>query len=748
MNLEPNIFIVSNRLPVTRKQQPDGSVTLVKSAGGLVSGLSDVHRRGEALWVGHGGVFADRPDYATSSRELLEARYVSVPLQEDEYSAYYTGLSNGALWPVFHYFPGEARFDQTEWKAYVEVSRKFADTVLGLARPGDRIWVHDYQLLLVPGMLREAQPELQIAYFHHIPFPAPDLFRILPWRTALLEGLLGADLIGMHTLEYVMHFQASVSRILGGAVEKEQIRYRGRVSRLGAFPLGVDVESIRASVRGLSSEGRIAELAQVTEGKTVFLGIDRLDYTKGIPERLRAFGMFLKEHPEAIGQVVFVQVCVPSREEVPSYVALRAETERLVGQINGEFGRPGYVPLHYLYQPFSPEEVRQLYKLGNVALVTPLRDGLNLVCKEYVASRDDDDGVLVLSEFAGAAAEMGEAILVNPFDVTGMARALQEAFTMPMEERRRRMRSLKARVTQGNNIEWSRSFMRAWTRVVDSETTRSSQRLEGEQVARVVRQIAGAPRQFLFLDYDGTLVPIRNRPDQAVPAVRTLRLLHGLASVPTVSLALITGRSPKFCDQYFANLRIAVAAEHAGFFRLAGARSWEAASDPAEFERIKADVLPHFKSYVQRIPGANIEQKETALVLHYREADSVFAHQQAFDLREQLSRILENTPYSAFHAKRAIEVKPISANKGRAVERFLEVWGHRDEEFLTTGDDATDEDMFHVQPERNLSIYVGGPNTVARHHLDTPEALEALLEALIAELGGGRAPARERSRTS
>jgi len=726
---EPNTFIVSNRLPVTVKRQADGSLDFTKSTGGLVSGLADVHARAGALWIGHAGIYADLDDFAATREALAARRYVAVPLTEEEYQAYYSGMSNGTLWPLFHYFLGDTHFDPAFWRAYVQVNRQFAASVLALARPGDRVWVHDYQLMLVPGMLRAAMPTLEIAYFHHIPFPSVELFRILPGRREVLEGLLGADLIGMHTLDYVMHFQTCVTRLLGVDIEREHIRYHGRVVRLGAFPLGVDAQSIRACVHGLSAEGRIAELARVAQGQKVFIGIDRLDYTKGIPEKLRAFQLFLGENPELVGTVVFVQVCVPSREEVPRYSELRAEVERLVGQINGEFSRPGYVPLHYLHQPFSAEEVRQFYKLGDIALVTPLRDGLNLVCKEYVASRDNEDGILILSEFAGAAAEMGEALLVNPFDVPSLAQTMAAAVKMSQAERRRRMRRLRSRIAMNDNLQWSREFMKAWADAPLGAQARHSRKLEGRRTNELVRRLLRQPRRYLFLDYDGTLVPIQRNPSLALPSVATLRLLARLGQLPGVELAIITGRSRDFCEQYFANLPVSIVAEHNGFLRLRGAHHWEETGDTRELEKVKADVLPHLASYVSRIPGAMIEEKATALVLHYREADSVFAHQQAYDLKESLSRILANTPYSAFQAKRAIEVKPVSANKGAAVGRLLDLWGHTgDGDFLTAGDDHTDEDMFLVEPEHNLSIFVGHAHSMARFHVETPQDLGHVLE--------------------
>lgn len=728
MASQPRTILVSNRLPVTIAKDDAGPPRFRRSSGGLVAGLADVHKEAGAVWVGHSGLFEDDARFAEIQRELEAQRFVAVPLPKPLYDSYYAGMANGTLWPLFHYFPGFMRHSPEDWLSYVDVNRRFCEAVLAIARAHDRVWVHDYQLMLLPGMLREALPELQIAYFHHIPFPSSEMFRILPQRQEVLTGLLGSDLIGMHTLDYVRHLLTCVTRLAGGDVDRDEVHHQSRIVKVGAFPLGVDVESTRARALDFDGIPHIAELQQSLEGKTVFLGVDRLDYTKGLPERFKAFRRFLQNNPEYVGKVSFLQVCVPSRQDAPFYADLRNEVERLVGQINGEFGRPGYVPLQYLFQPFTPSQVVAFYKLGDVMLVTPLRDGLNLVCKEYVAARDDDDGVLILSELAGAAAEMGEAILVNPFDIESVAARMIEAVTMPAAERRRRMQRLRRRVTGYNNLEWSRDFLRAW----DESVRRSgsgSLRITKESAPKALSPLIKARRRHLFLDYDGTLVPIQRKPDLATPTPEAILLLSRLAALPACEVTVITGRSRAFCDESFSGLDINLVAEHCSFFRRRG-QAWEAAFGCEDIRRIKPVVEPHLESFVRRIPGSFIEEKETSLVLHYRESEPVFAHAQALDLRESLCQILMSTSYSAFRAKRAIEVKPAAANKASAVEQLLSEWGADEESFLTAGDDVGDEDMFSVNPAHNLSIHVGQGKSRARYHVDTPADLHALLDLL------------------
>ncbi|MDQ3772957.1 MAG: bifunctional alpha,alpha-trehalose-phosphate synthase (UDP-forming)/trehalose-phosphatase [Pseudomonadota bacterium] len=727
------IFIVSNRLPLSIESEGE-TFNFKRSSGGLVAGLNDVHngvhRHAQSIWVGHSGIFQDQPRYESVTARLLADRYLAVAIAQDEYDGYYAGMANGTLWPLFHYFPAYMRYDERDWIAYVRVNQRFTDTILSMAQPGDLVWVHDYQLMLVPGMLRHASPELRIAYFHHIPFPSSEMFRILTRRDEILQGVLGADLVGLHTLDYVRHFLTCVTRILGGDVDRDAIHYQRRIVKVGAFPLGVDVESTRDRVKNSEAVAGMTELSRSVEGKLVFLGIDRLDYTKGIPERLKAFQIFLRKHPECVDHTAFVQVCVPSRQDAPNYAELRSEVERLVGQINGEFGRPGYVPLQYLYQPFSPEQVVAFYRLGDVMLVTPLRDGLNLVCKEFVASRRDDDGVLILSEFAGAAAEMGEALLVNPYNVDRLADSMYEAARMEPEERRRRMQLLRRRVTSYNNVEWAKDFMRAWDEASPTIDSRSG-RLEGAARAELIEAVSTAVVKRLFLDYDGTLTPIRRNPTLATPTPDLLALLQDLGRRPDFDVTIITGRSREFCDQYFAGIDLNLVAEHCAFYRRKGGGGWESVVSAEEFERIKAVVRPHLDSYVRRIPGAFVEEKETALVLHYREAEPIFAHAQALDLKESLTQILANTPYSAFRAKKAIEMKPAAANKATAVEQLLQESEHGDAVFVTAGDDLVDEDMFRVRADRNLSIHIGQVGSVARYYLDAPADLHALLKELV-----------------
>ncbi len=728
------LFIVSNRIPVTLRRDENGRISTRRSAGGLVTGLSDVHRHASVFWVGFDGLFGAleaEPDVVEARKELEKQRFISLQIPEAAYEGYYARLANGAIWPLFHYFPGYMRFKQEDWDDYVKANRRFADAVLARVTPGDRVWVHDYQLMLVPRMLRDALPDLRISYFHHIPFPSSEMFRILPVRAEILLGLLGADLVGFHTLDYARHFLTCVTRLIGADVDKDSVLYQRRPTKVGAFPLGVDVASTRRQASDPNAVVGMGELAGSLAGKQVFVGIDRLDYTKGLPERLGAYRRLLQKHPDIVGKVAFVQVCVPSRQDAPFYTELRSEVERLVGQINGEFGRPGYVPLQYLYQPFSPEQVTAFYKIGDFMVVTPLRDGLNLVAKEFVAARSDDDGVLILSEFAGAAAEMGEALIVNPFDIEGVAEKLYEALVMPAGERQRRMQALRGRITAYNNVEWAQDFQRAWEEATDPPPGEGA-KLTGAELVEVVGQLRSLRIKRLFIDYDGTLTPIRRTPEEAIPTPEVTSAIKRLTARRDIEVTILTGRPRSFCDEHFAGLGLGFVAEHSAFFKKAGEDRWTAVFNQEEWLRVRGAVLQHLESFVKRIPGSFIEEKETSLVLHYRKAEPVFAHAQALELKESLAQILSNTPYTAFKAKRALEVKPAAANKGLAVVQLL-AEDPGDLPFLTAGDDLGDEAMFRVFPERNISVHVGFGTSFARYRVDSPAALWDILDRLAHE---------------
>jgi trehalose 6-phosphate synthase/phosphatase len=455
------LLIVSNRLPVT-VTVAGGQPEVRRSVGGLASGLRGPHERANGLWIGWPGTFhgLDDSQRATVEKQLTALRTVPVSLTEREVKVFYEDISNAVLWAICHDRIDRLPLRVSGWDVYESANRRFADVVAEHWRPGDTIWVHDYQLLRVPSLLRERLPEARIGFFLHVPFPNPEVFFTLPVRRWLVEGMLGADLIAFHTRRYRGHFTAALRRLFGIEMDAgDRVQHaRGR-TRLAIFPMGIDAADFARQSATREVSAQTLELAAPPQRLVV--GIDRLDYSKGIARRLLAFEQLLIQHPEWRERVRLVQVAVPSRGNVNEYRRARREVEALVGRINGEFATPSWTPIQYLFRSVPPSMLMALYRAADVMLVTPLRDGMNLVAKEFPACRADEDGVLVLSEFAGAVDELTDAVVVNPYDVDGVAEAIHAALTMPGPERRTRMRRLRAQVLEHDVHRWVTDFLAA-----------------------------------------------------------------------------------------------------------------------------------------------------------------------------------------------------------------------------------------------------------------------------------------------
>ncbi|GMA15761.1 trehalose-6-phosphate synthase [Deinococcus metallilatus] len=449
------LIIISNREPYAPKRGEDGELRWVPSIGGLTAALDPALQHAGGTWIAWGEELPEISE-VDLPQDAPRYRLKRLRLSEAEVRDFYYGFSNRALWPMSHYFIGRTKYQTATWRAYVNVNRRFAKAAVESYREGDLIWVHDYQLALVPRMIREALPHARIGFFWHIPWPSAEVFRTLPWDRELLDGLLGADLIGMHTQDYVRYFQIACERVLGAETEGDTVRWQDHISRMVARPIGIEVETFEELATSPEVEEEADRIRRTLQTQ-ILLGVDRLDYTKGIPERLEAFDAFLDRHPEARGRVTLLQIAVPSRERVESYRQLRAQVEGLVGRINGKHTRDGWSPVQYIYRGVSREELVAHYRAADVMLVTPLRDGLNLVAKEFAAS--SRDGVLILSRFAGAADEMPEALQVNPYNVDGLAGTLLEALQMPLDEKKARLQRLRERLKQSDLHAWAEGFI-------------------------------------------------------------------------------------------------------------------------------------------------------------------------------------------------------------------------------------------------------------------------------------------------
>ena len=722
------VLIVANRLPVTVKAT-DAGVDVQRSSGGLATGLLRPHEQSGGLWIGWSGA----PEELTADQrseldeQLAAMRLVSVPLTADQVTRYYENFSNGVLWPLFHYLLDQVPLHVRDWDAYAEVNERFADIVAEHYRPGDLIWVHDYQLLLLPDLLRKRLPDARIGFFLHIPFPSEELFRTLPERDRLLRGLLGADLVGFHTPAYLRHFAASLTQ-LGLTVEIDKVQLSGREVRLSVFPMGIDA----AAFMKLAEDPAVQQEATALrsdESVRLLIGVDRLDYTKGIPQRLLSYERMLQTHPELRERVRLVQVAVPSRTGVEAYQEYRALVEGLVGRINGDFGTPRWVPVHYIFRSLSEQELVALYRAADVMLVTPLRDGMNLVAKEFVASRTDGDGVLVLSEFAGASWELPEAIQVNPYDVDGMAESTYRALTMDPDERRSRLTPLRTRVETYDVHRWAATFLEQ----LETITRRSPAAALGpggeKATLRALQsRLREADELLLFIDYDGTLVPYTSTPELARPDAPLLELLEELAKRPHTELHVVSGRGREPLEQWLGDLPIGLHAEHGFWSRPAGSHTWVAAAEITGGWREPA--LAILRDITARTPGSLTEVKSVALAWHYRMADSEAGARRANELRLHLSQLLSNQPVEILAGNKVLEIRPYGVNKGRIIppmspERLASTC------VLAIGDDRTDEDLFAAVPPDGITVRVGPGPTKARFCLESVAAVRTLLRSLV-----------------
>ncbi|APR83222.1 Alpha,alpha-trehalose-phosphate synthase [Minicystis rosea] len=722
------LIIVSNRLPVTLRVEGD-EISVAPSAGGLATALRGPHAQGDSLWIGWPGDVSGMTDEQRASVEthLAELRTAPVYLDQSEVTRYYEGFSNGVLWPLFHYQLDKVRVDaHADWGVYESVNERFADAVAEHYQPGDAIWVHDYQLMLLPEALRRRIPNARIGFFLHIPFPAPEVFRTLPWREKLLRGLLGADVIGFHTASYRYHFVHAAAWLVGVEPEIDVVSYDGRQVRLGVYPISVDTQELDRLASTPEVRAEAQRIREQAPGGRVVLGVDRLDYTKGLPRRLAAIESFLESEPELRNQVRFVQLAVPTRENVEAYEQIRKEVHETVGRINGRYGSVDAVPIHFLYRSVPIDELVALYAAADVMLVTPLRDGMNLVAKEYVATRTDDTGVLVLSELTGAASELVEALPVNPYDVEGVAAAIKQALTMPETEQRLRMHALRRRVTEHDVHRWARSFIADLEQETATPEARSAIR-PGAPPLDVAQRAREAPRLVMILDYDGTLVPIAALPELAEPDAEVLDLLRDLAARPSTRVHLASGRRQEDLERWFGALPIDLHAEH-GFTSRDPEGIWTTVPLPAP------DWLPEvraiFDGITARTPGSFVEDKQQSLAWHYRVADFELARERLREIATPLSEPIRAHDLEILRGSKVIEVRPRGLNKGLVVARALS----RTPEgtaVVAIGDDRTDEDLFAALPPSALAIHVGGGVSRAVYRLPDPVAVRRWLRSFL-----------------
>lgn len=726
--MSKTIFI-SNRLPVTVKKEAD-QLTFHKSIGGLATGLQSYHENSEALWVGWTGI--SNEDLSSDDRknidiEMLETyKCIPVYLSQEEIDNYYFGFSNKTIWPLFHYFSNFASHEVENWTFYKSVNYKFYDSVKHLIGDNDIIWIHDYQLMLLPQIIRENHPNVKIGFFLHIPFPSYEIFRTIVWRKELLVGVLGSDIIGFHTYDYVRHFLSSVKRILGYEHHLNKITVDERYVKADVYPMGIDFERFASDYNDSAFIAQSKAIQDSLSDIKMILSIDRLDYTKGIPERIKAFRRFLELYPEFNQKVRLNLIVAPSREAVDSYKELLKEIQILVSEVNGELGSISWQPVFFFFQSFSQEELVAYYRNADVMLVTPLRDGMNLVVKEYIAARTDYEGMVVISETAGAASELGEYIIVNPNDIDEIAEGIKRAFEIPLDEKRRINQAMSNRLKRYNVRFWADSFMYDLTSFISDPMQLTGKIDLDHNSERFFKSFSVSKKRLLLLDYDGTLVGFKSTPELATPDEALMELIHSLAEDDRNTVVIVSGRDHYTLESWFGELDIHLIASH-GLWVKHPDSAWQMTI--ALNNEWKSSIIHVMEVYADRMPGALIEEKDYSLAFHYRLCEPDLVATKLPEVMDTLVSMTQTMSIGLQEGNKVIEMKDLRVNKGFGASVFLK---NPDFDFvMSIGDDVTDEDLFEVLEEGSYGIKVGFGSSKANYRVRSWQSVRKLLKKMI-----------------
>ncbi|MBK1829501.1 bifunctional alpha,alpha-trehalose-phosphate synthase (UDP-forming)/trehalose-phosphatase [Verrucomicrobiaceae bacterium R5-34] len=725
-----HLTLVSNRLPIRINEEGE----VERTTGGLASALAGAGIPGSFTWIGWGGVneedIEDREDY---EKKLKAVGVKPVILETDEFDAYYEGYSNSTLWPMLHYMKDRARFDPEWMEGYRGVNQKFAEVVAKEADQDGEVWIHDYHLMLVPKMLRKLRPDLKIGFFLHTPWPSSEIIRALPERNEILEGLLGCDVIGFHTYNYLRHFRSCLLRILGIEGESEGLWHGDRMVRMGVYPIGHNSIGFQEAMQSDTYREALALHKKRLDGGKLILSVERLDYTKGVPEKLDAIREFLKKNPEQRSQVNFVIIAVPSRVGVEEYNLLAETVQREVGAINGDYGEVGHSPVQFLHRGFPMEELAAFYALAEVCMVTPIIDGMNLVAKEYIDCKrkkyDARAGVLILSEFAGAAQEMSHSLLINPHDTQGVVKAMEQALAMSEDEMWSRVRAMQDRLARNDAGAWARHFLGDLDASGTPEHDPAAHETLAEVEANLTKHLAAGRKVALFLDYDGTLRDFVDRPEDAVPDASLLNLLERLAAHDSLNLAVISGRPKEFLESHIGHLPIDLVAEHGYYWKRLEVGEWELMNPHVDNSWMET-VRPVLEWAVTLTPGSEIEVKTSSIVWHYRQADPEFGLWRAKGLLDELTAITASLPVSVHHGQKIVEVASQMVNKGVAADSLMRDW--MPDIAFAAGDDQTDETMFAITPvceDHFHTVKIGTGSTRAEHRTSI-KGLRRFLESL------------------
>ena len=728
------LIIISNRLPFAVERQ-NGEIIIRQSSGGLVSAIKSYIEKNKThqnytdkIWVG--SMDGNEEDWKTAMGDgMIPDDFQMKPIYPDSlaYTNFYNGFSNSSLWPLFHYFPSLVEFRKEYFEAYKNINQFFANNVLNIYKQGDIIWIHDYQLMLLPDTLRRVLPEATIGFFLHIPFPSYEIFRLLPteWKKQLLQGMMGADLIGFHTHDYVQHFIQSAKMILQVESQFSTIYYGNRMVKVDQFPIGIDYQKFRAACIDETVVGICTEIEDNFYDQKIIFSVDRLDYTKGISYRLSGFEQFLDNHPEFKERIIFILNIIPSRDTISSYNEMKRSIEVQISTINGRFSTLQWQPIIYRYNHLEFEELCALYQAADVALITPLRDGMNLVAKEYIGSCIDK-GVLILSELTGAASELNEAVLVNPTDTEEVANAIYHALTMPLIEQRSRLSDMQRRIAEYDVQKWINDFMGQLIITKKDQEALKVNILKESHTKKIIADFIKANKRCILLDYDGTLAPYQKLPSMAAPSEELMELLKKLTNDPSNEVVIISGRDVNTLEKWLGKLPLNMIAEHGACVKFREQEWKEQISINTEW---KEQVRPLMELFVDRCAGSFIEEKKSTLAWHYRNTNQELGFMRSRELRNALLQLTANTALQVVDGNKVLEVRMVGVDKGMAA---LSVLATINPDFtLCIGDDATDEDMFKVMRDKGYTIKIGRANTSAQYTILSQKEVYPFLKQFI-----------------
>lgn len=727
----PRCLLVSNRLPLAFNSKLK---IFTPSSGGLVSaikGLDPVKVGYDFEWM---GILTS--DISSDEIQKLKMHPVGnlpchpIIVPKTLYDNYYNLYCNNVLWPLFHYERNMVKHSQEGWAAYVEVNQMVANAILDEAKDTDTIWIQDFQLMLVPGLVKEKRPQLKVGFFLHIPFPSSEIFRELPQRKEILTSLLRCDQIGFHDLSYLNHFRSSVQRLIGEVPTNEKT--------WGVYPISIDTEHFKNLAELPETQDWIAKYSKSKKKMKWILGIDRLDYIKGILLKLQAFRHFLKRFPEEREKVQLVQIIIPSRTEVSQYKNLKREIEQMVSSINGEFGSPAWMPIQYIYNSVCEPELSALYQLSDVLFISSRRDGMNLVSLEYVMSQNDQyPGVILLSEFAGAHSTLSYAMSINPWNVTDTAMRLKEALHHPEVKRKKEMRAMKDFLTKYTSSDWAKVILRDL--VIESKKTEVVKQLPEHGKFDWMRDLKGK-RVLFFCDLDGTLAPIAPHPKDVRLQDSTIDLLQEISENKNCEFVVVSGRDKEFLEEQFLDydFNFPLAACHGAYSFSPKDNLWHNLI-PHDSTKWKELVMEILELYTMRTPESFIEDKGHAITWHYRNSPREFADFLANKLFFELEEAMTGQPVQVNWGKKVIEVKSIHANKGYFVQQWIQGQSQKPDYVVAIGDDTTDEDMFNVLQDRKdikpFCIKVGKEKTDAHYFIREQNNVNLFLQNFLESVG-------------